>query len=182
MSVTISSFHSGSYTNYHPQNSLANNSQEKHFVVKSKEDSSQIESPLSKQTESEKTDKEQQSKVQQLKNRDSEVRAHEQAHLSAAGAFATSGASFSFTKGSDGGSYATGGEVSIDTSPVKDDPAATIRKADIIRRAALAPASPSSQDQAVASKATAMAEKARSELIKNQKIDDQPVAHINISV
>ncbi len=173
MSATISNFHPGSYLNHPPQQALVKHKQDIDSLKKD-DDSKKTKLSVSEQKESEKTEQEKQSKLQQIKNRDREVRTHEQAHLSTAGAFATSGASFSFTKGSDGGSYATGGEVSIDTSPVKGDPAATIRKADIIRRAALAPASPSSQDQLVASKATAMAEKARAELFKKtQEVDDQ---------
>jgi len=115
-----------------------------------------------------------QQKVQQLKNRDLEVKAHEQAHLSAAGSIAVGGARFTFTTGPNGVRYATGGEVSIDTSPIKGDPAATLKKADAIRRAALAPARPSSQDQRVASNANSMSEKARVDLIKlNQEQDKE---------
>jgi len=104
--------------------------------------------------------------IQQLKSRDLEVKAHEQAHLSAAGSLAMSGASFTYQTGPNGVRYAVGGEVSISTSSVDGDPAATLRKADAIRRAALAPANPSSQDQAVAGKATAMSQKASADLIK----------------
>lgn len=118
-----------------------------------------------KKPESDEAQKQQE--IHQLKARDQEVRTHEQAHLGAAGGLATSGASFSYQKGSDGVNYAVGGEVNIDTSAVSGDAAATIRKADIIKRAALAPASPSSQDMKVAQKATAMASKARSELFQN---------------
>ncbi|MDP2097978.1 MAG: putative metalloprotease CJM1_0395 family protein [Methylobacter sp.] len=107
--------------------------------------------------------------VRELKQRDSEVRAHEAAHLAAAGGIAVSGASFSYQQGPDGIRYAIGGEVSIDTSGVPGDPAATLRKADTIRRAALAPAEPSGQDMQVAANATAMAAKAQAELFqKNQ--------------
>ncbi len=110
-----------------------------------------------------------QQQVQHLKVRDQEVRAHEQAHLGAAGGLARGGASFSFEKGSDGVSYAIGGEVNIDTSEVSGDAEATLRKAETIRRAALAPTSPSSQDMKVASQATAMANKARAELFQENK-------------
>ena len=61
--------------------------------------------------------------VQKLKNRDREVRAHEAAHLAAAGPYATRGASFSYQKGPDGRQYAVGGEVGIDSSEVPNDPA-----------------------------------------------------------
>lgn len=117
---------------------------------------------------------EEQAEVQKLKQRDTEVRAHEQAHLSAAGGIATSGASFSFQRGPNGQRYAIGGEVQIDSSPVAGDPAATIRKADIIKRAALAPAAPSSQDQKVAAQATATAAKARAELLQSNQDNANP--------
>lgn len=104
-----------------------------------------------------------------LKARDIEVKAHEQAHLSAAGQYALGGASFNFQTGPDGVSYAIGGEVKIDTSAVPGDPAATLRKADIIMRAALAPAEPSGQDIAVAASATAMSAKAQAELAKENQ-------------
>ena len=102
--------------------------------------------------------------VQQLADRDREVRAHEQAHLSAAGSRATSGASFSYTEGPDGRRYATGGEVTIDTSPVQGDPEATLRAAELVQRAALAPAEPSAQDRQVAAAANTMAQVASAEL------------------
>ncbi|MBF0524769.1 MAG: hypothetical protein HQK56_06695, partial [Deltaproteobacteria bacterium] len=97
-----------------------------------------------------------------------EVRTHEQAHMAAAGAYATSGATYTYETGPDGQSYAVGGEVSIDTSPVKGDPAATIMKMETVQRAALAPASPSGQDQKVAAAAAAKAQSARVELLRKQ--------------
>ncbi len=117
---------------------------------------------------------EEQAQIQKLKQRDTEVKAHEQAHLSAAGGIATSGASFSYQRGPDGQNYALGGEVQIDTSPVTGDPAATLRKADMIKRAALAPASPSSQDFKVASQATSMSAKAQADLLKMTQTNADP--------
>lgn len=98
--------------------------------------------------------------VNRLRARDTEVRAHERAHQAAGGA-TTGGASYSYTRGPNGRLYATGGEVAIDASPVPGNPDATIRKAELIRRAALAPARPSAQDRAVAARATRMAAEAR---------------------
>jgi len=118
-------------------------------------------------------DAEQQRAIQGLKDRDREVRTHEQAHLSAAGGIAARGASFQFVTGPDGQRYAVGGEVGIDTSKVEGDPTATLRKADAIRRAAMAPAQPSAQDFNVASMAAAMARQASVELIRLQK-DTKP--------
>ncbi|TAN69803.1 MAG: hypothetical protein EPN17_06785 [Methylobacter sp.] len=107
--------------------------------------------------------------VSELKQRDAEVRAHEAAHLAAAGSIAKGGASFNYQQGPDGIQYAIGGEVSIDTSAIPGDPAATLRKADTIRRAALAPAQPSGPDIQAAASATAMAAQAQAELLqKNQ--------------
>jgi hypothetical protein len=124
--------------------------------------------------------------ISELKQRDSEVRAHEAAHLAVAGGIATSGASFEYQQGPDGVQYAIGGEVSIDTSPIVGDPAATLRKADIIRRAALAPAQPSGPDMQVAASAAAMAAQAQVELLqKNQDSqngnNDQRGTKINLS-
>jgi hypothetical protein len=94
--------------------------------------------------------------LDQLKARDREVRAHEAAHLAAAGRYATSGASYTYQKGPDGMAYAIGGEVNIDVSPVPNDPEATIQKADTIIRAATAAAEPSDQDLKVAQSARQM--------------------------
>ena len=100
--------------------------------------------------------------VRQMQARDREVRAHEQAHLAAGGQHA-GGASYSYEMGPDGKRYAVGGEVPIDTSE-EATPQATIQKARTVRKAALAPAKPSAADRQVASKATAMEQKARQEL------------------
>lgn len=118
---------------------------------------------------------EQLKEVEQLKARDREVRAHEMAHLAAAGSLATSGASFTYQRGPDGVSYAIGGEVSIDTSK-GDTPEDTLRRAQIIRAAALAPAEPSGQDRSVAAKAAQMEAEARAELARNDQDDDETAA------
>ncbi len=105
--------------------------------------------------------------VQELKSRDQAVRAHELAHLAAAGQFARGGAQFDYKVGPDGNRYAIGGEVSIDSSR-ESDPQQTLEKAETIRQAALAPADPSSQDRRVAMQATAMAAQARVEIAREQ--------------
>lgn len=102
--------------------------------------------------------------VAELQRIDRQVRAHEQAHLAAAAGLAR-GVSFQFATGPDGRRYAVGGEARIDTAPVKDDPQATIRKAQQIRTAANAPANPSAQDRAVAAQASAMEAQARQDLL-----------------
>ncbi len=108
-------------------------------------------------------------KVEDLKKIDAEVKKHEQAHIAAAGNLRAGGPSYKYTIGPDGGRYATSGNVRIDTTEVPDDPEATIRKAEQIKRAALAPAEPSIQDQRVAAQAERMIAEARMELAKNKK-------------
>ncbi|WP_447970078.1 putative metalloprotease CJM1_0395 family protein [Nitrospira sp. M1] len=112
-----------------------------------------------------------QQEIAKLRARDKEVRAHEHAHSAAAGGLAKGGASFTYERGPDGRQYAVGGEVNIDTSPIAGDPEATIRKAQQIRAAALAPADPSSQDRAVAASTSALEAQARQELAKEQEDD-----------
>ncbi len=111
---------------------------------------------------------EEQAQVDELKQRDRAVRAHEQAHLAAAGGYAKGGANYSYQTGPDGKSYAVGGEVQIDVSPIDGDPDATIRKMRQVQAAALAPADPSSQDRAVAAQATAAIREAQAELNEQQ--------------
>ena len=106
--------------------------------------------------------------VANLKERDREVRAHENAHASAGGGF-TGAPSYEFTRGPDGVQYAVGGQVDIDVSEVAGDPRATIAKLEIVRSAALAPARPSGQDRAVAAAAAAKTQEARAELAAEEK-------------
>ena len=110
-----------------------------------------------------------QKRIEELKKIDRNVRAHEQAHLAAAGGLAMSGATFTYTRGPDGQQYAVGGEVSIDVSPGKT-PQETINKAERIKAAALAPADPSAQDRAVAGSAAQMEAQAQQQLAQ-EKLD-----------
>lgn len=103
--------------------------------------------------------------VDKLASRDKEVRAHEQAHLSAAGGLATSGANYTYETGPDGRRYAVGGEVGIDVSPGRT-PEDTLARAQQIQAAALAPADPSGADRQIAAQAARMAATARIELAR----------------
>lgn len=107
--------------------------------------------------------------LQQLHARDREVRAHEAAHVAAGGRYVQGGASFTYEKGPNGRYYAVGGEVKIDASPVVNNPEATRDKAEVVRRAALAPAEPSAQDLRVAATATRLASRARIEIAIQQR-------------
>lgn len=112
-----------------------------------------------------------QRQLAELSARDREVRAHEQAHVAAGGELITSGPTYSYTTGPDNRRYATGGEVSIDTSEVANDPEATRDKARRIRAAALAPAEPSAQDRQVAARATQMEQQANLEISLRRRDD-----------
>lgn len=109
--------------------------------------------------------------IDQLKARDYEVKAHEMAHLSAAGGYSIGGMSFTYQVGPDGRQYAVGGEVGIDVSAVAGDPEATLQKAMVVYAAALAPAEPSQQDYKVASAATQMMAKARADIMAHSQAE-----------
>ena len=110
--------------------------------------------------------KEEKAEVKELKSRDTEVKTHEQAHISAG----ASNAQYEYKTGPDGIKYATGGHAEIDTSKA-DNPHATLRKAQQIKKAALAPANPSSQDRKVAAEAETMANEAQQE-IRNENLEE----------
>jgi len=116
------------------------------------------------------TDPESQREIARLKQRDAEVRQHEQAHVSAGGSFAGS-PQYEFQRGPDGRQYAVGGEVQIDLSREKE-PAATISKMETVKRAALAPAEPSPQDLRVAQQADQIKADAKSEQRKQAEKSD----------
>lgn len=105
--------------------------------------------------------------VERLDKRDKEVRSHESAHQMAAGSLGHP-PQYTYRKGPDGKQYAVGGRVQIDTSEGRT-PEETISKAQIIKRAALAPKDPSSQDQKVAQQASQMESKARAEMARKRQ-------------
>ncbi|MDF1793290.1 MAG: putative metalloprotease CJM1_0395 family protein [Thalassobaculaceae bacterium] len=113
---------------------------------------------------------EEQKVVSELQQRDQEVRRHEAAHAAAGGQHAGA-PKFSYQQGPDGRQYAIGGSVSIDTSPVKGDPEATLQKARQVRAAALAPADPSGQDKSVAAAASALERQAQAEISAERRAE-----------
>lgn len=113
-----------------------------------------------------------QKEIRELSARDREVRSHEQAHAAVGGKYAGSPV-YEFVRGPDGVSYAVGGEVSIDASPIPGDPEATIAKAQQIRRAASAPAEPSPQDRRVAAEAALMEAEARVDLRQERLLESE---------
>lgn len=106
--------------------------------------------------------------IAKLVSRDQEVRTHEQAHAAVGGRYAGA-PTYTYERGPDGKRYAVGGEVGIDTSPIPNDPEATLRKMEVVIRAALAPAEPSAQDRQVAAQAQAQMAEARAQLAQQQR-------------
>ena len=105
------------------------------------------------------------------------MRRHERAHAAAAGPYGGAPV-FRFQRGPDGRTYAVGGEVGIDVRPL-GDPALTIRKMEVVIRAALAPSNPSTQDRMVAAKARQIMAQAEEELQaeKQQKTEEAAKRH-----
>jgi len=101
--------------------------------------------------------------VERLKRTEEKVIAHEMARKAVGGQYAGA-IRYSYTRGPDGKLYITRGEVSIDVSE-EETPEETIRKMEIVKRAALAPSDPSPQDSAVAHRAAIQEMKARLELL-----------------
>jgi len=96
--------------------------------------------------------------------------------MAAGGGLVRGGPTYTYQRGPDGRTYAVGGEVSLDTSSVPGDPEATLRKAQQVKAAALAPANPSAQDRAVAASAESMAAQARQDLTSQQRSASQAYA------
>ncbi len=122
--------------------------------------------------------REEEAELRKLKQRDQEVRSHEQAHKAAAGKLASGAASFSYRRGPDDQQYAVGGEVKIDVSPVAGDPEATIRKMRQVQSAARAPAQPSGTDLEVAASAVKAEAAARAEL-REEKASQRDAAAVS---
>ncbi|MBF7074409.1 hypothetical protein ISG33_13465 [Glaciecola sp. MH2013] len=108
--------------------------------------------------------------IKELKERDTEVRLHEQAHAATGGQYAGA-PSYEYETGPDGKRYAVGGEVSIDISEEKTAEQ-TVRKMQQVQAAALAPAEPSAQDYKVAAQAAQKEQAARAD-IAEEKLDKQ---------
>jgi hypothetical protein len=153
-----------------PEDNPAQGSEEDR-LAKAGKPSAPVEEQKQRKERAQKEQRESEQKViDKLSSRDREVRAHEQAHAAVGGQYAGS-PTYTYQRGPDGVNYAVGGEVKIDTSPIPNDPEATLRKAEQISRAANAPADPSGQDRVVASQAVKMAQQARIEI--NQKVRER---------
>ena len=122
---------------------------------------------------------EEKKQVENLKKIDLEVKNHERAHMAAGSGLIIGGANFEYQRGPDGKMYAVGGEVKIDTSR-ENDPEATIRKMQKVRRAALAPAQPSATDRSVAAQASQIEAQARTELAQQKSEQTNENEHLAV--
>ena len=86
--------------------------------------------------------------LEKFKNKDAEIRTHEQVHASIG--HTTAPISYSYQQGPDGKMYAIGGSVRMDTS-IPDDPKAAVFKLDMLQKAASGPTHMSNADGAIAS-------------------------------
>ena len=108
--------------------------------------------------------------VTELQAADTNVRAHEAAHMAAGGGL-TSPASYTYERGPDNKMYAVAGEVGISTGE-GNTPQESLNKAQTIRRAALAPADPSPQDLKVAAQAASMEMSARAQIMQEKMVQN----------
>lgn len=95
-----------------------------------------------------------------------EVIAHEAAHKAVGGQYAGP-VSYTYATAPDGSRYIVGGEVSI-SAPEGKTPEETIQIMEQVKRAAMAPGSPSPQDIQVAAAASAAQMRARAEMAKQE--------------
>jgi len=139
--------------------------------------------PPSPNLDTEELSQEQKQEVEKLKKRDQEVKAHENAHMSAGAGVVQGGATYQYQRGSDGRMYAVGGEVKIDTSRERN-PEDTIRKMQQVKKAALSPSQPSAQDRSVAAQASQIEAEARAELTKKntEEATDNPEDQLTASI
>jgi hypothetical protein len=146
--------------------------EQSHDQIKQETKNKELKNEEKKASDPNALSKEEKKEVENLKERDQEVRQHEQAHLAGLGKYRSGGASFEFETGPDGNSYAVEGEVPVDLSPVAGNPEQTAEKAKTIRRAALAPTEPSTKDRKVAAQATKLIAEAKSDVKKETKEED----------
>ena len=104
--------------------------------------------------------------AQRLQEASIAVSAHEHAHVAALGKGVIR---YVTVTGPDGVTYAVGGSVSVDLSPVPGDPEATLRKARLAMQAAFAVGQPSAADMRVAADAYRLEMQAQREREREQE-------------
>jgi len=107
--------------------------------------------------------------IDQLKKRDREVRVHEMSHRTNPELIKIGSAQYDYTIGPDGKAYATGGKVTLSTGSSKT-PQEAYTKAEALKKASMAPGSPSSQDFQALNAAVAMVYEAENQIYAQNKI------------
>ncbi len=106
--------------------------------------------------------------IDQLISRDKEVRVHEASHSINPELIKIGSAQFDYTIGPDGKAYATGGKVTLSTG-ISRTPEEALSKAGALKKAAMAPGEPSSQDFQALNAAIAMEFESRNQIYSNSK-------------
>lgn len=109
-----------------------------------------------------------QNAVEQLKKRDREVRSHEMSHSANPDIITIGAAQYEYTIGPDGKAYATGGKVTLSTGNAKT-PEEALSKAEALKKAAMAPGAPSSQDFQALNAAVSMEFEALNQIYSENK-------------
>jgi hypothetical protein len=123
---------------------------------------------VAKKQNTDSPDSNKQKAVEQLKSRDKEVRAHEAAHSTNPELIKIGSSQFDYTIGPDGKAYATGGKVTLSTGNSRT-PEEALSKAEALKKAAMAPGEPSSQDFQTLNAAVAMEFEARNQIYSDRK-------------
>lgn len=138
----------------------------------------------SAQTDPRRLSEEEREQVEEMKDRDREVKTHEQAHVAAAAGLAGAPV-YEYQTGPDGRRYAGGGQVEVKTSG-SSNPDRALREAEAVKRAATAPADPSGADQAAAARASAEINRLKAERAsgggedqEEGQSDNKPRARLN---
>jgi hypothetical protein len=111
--------------------------------------------------------------LQAMEREDRSVRSDELTQRAAAGGYAD-GTRVRYQVGPDGRRYAVDSQVTFDTTPVPGDPGATLRKMEVVSRAATASTNPSASDRSAAAEAQQLIRQARAQLAAeryNETID-----------
>ncbi|MCW5942061.1 MAG: hypothetical protein KIS66_07500 [Fimbriimonadaceae bacterium] len=109
--------------------------------------------------------------LRRLRDKDRAIRSAENFREAVAGRYVSGNVRFRYARGPDGKPYAVEAQADFDTEPVLGDPRATLRKADAIKRAALATMSP--EDRAAALRAELRAEEARRDLRQGDAVRER---------
>lgn len=121
-----------------------------------------------------KLSQEEQKEVERIKRIDREVRRRELANRAVAGEYARGAVSFEYVTGPDGKKYAVEGHINIAVRSVPNNPKATIRKAQAIRKINLTSGN-SPQGRSVSAEVARMEREARMELKTEQRKESDNV-------